>query len=95
MTERSDTLRPTILAVAAGDRDAFSRLYDEAGADVFGVIRGMLPASLAEEAFVELWTAVWSDPEPLVRTRLNTRAALLGMAAQLAAHALHHRAEPA
>ena len=94
MTERTDTLRPTMLSVAAGDRDAFSRLYDEAAPDVFGVISGVLPARLAQETFVELWTSVWADPEPLIRAKLDTRSALKSMAIQLAAHALHHRAEP-
>ena len=94
MHEQHDALRPTFLLVAAGDRAAFERLYDQAGAATFGVMSRVLPAHLAEETFIEFWTSVWADNEPLVRVKFGTFAALMGLAAQFAAHALHHRSEP-
>nr|WP_246205539.1 ECF RNA polymerase sigma factor SigK [Agromyces salentinus] len=62
-------LEDLLLATAAGDRDAFSLLYDATAARVFGLVRRLLvDAAQAEEVtqdvFLEAWqTAARFDPE--------------------------------
>ncbi|MFF2271843.1 ECF RNA polymerase sigma factor SigK [Agromyces sp. NPDC058136] len=62
------TLDELLVATATGDRDAFSRLYDEAAPRVYGLVRRILvDAAQAEEVtqdvFLEAWqTAARFDP---------------------------------
>jgi RNA polymerase sigma-70 factor (ECF subfamily) len=62
-------LEDLLVATAAGDRDAFSQLYDATAARVFGLVRRLLvDAAQAEEVtkdvFLEAWqTAARFDPE--------------------------------
>jgi len=65
---RTSALDDLLVATASGDRDAFSRLYDETAARVFGLVRRVLvDAAQAEEVtqdvFLEAWqTASRFDP---------------------------------
>ncbi|HEY1106912.1 ECF RNA polymerase sigma factor SigK [Agromyces endophyticus] len=65
---RTSALDDLLVATASGDRDAFSRLYDETAARVFGLVRRVLvDAAQAEEVtqdvFLEAWqTAARFDP---------------------------------
>lgn len=62
------TLDELLVATAAGDRDAFSRLYDEASPRVYGLVRRILvdPAQseeVTQDVFLEAWqTAARFDP---------------------------------
>ncbi|MFE5670283.1 ECF RNA polymerase sigma factor SigK [Agromyces sp. NPDC056523] len=64
----STTLDALLIATAAGDRGAFSRLYDETAPRVYGLVRRVLvDAAQAEEVtqdvFLEAWqTAARFDP---------------------------------
>ncbi len=67
--ERPRALEDLLVATAAGDRDAFSALYDATSARVFGLVRRLLVDSaqaeeVTQDVFLEAWqTAARFDPE--------------------------------
>lgn len=81
----SESSAVLIAAIAAGDRDAFSRFYDLTAPMAFGLIRRVLrDPEAAAEVLQEVFWQVWQDasrydptrgsPEAWLVTRAKTRA---------------------
>src|SRR5258708_32856280 len=59
----SESSAALIAAIAAGDRDAFSRFYDLTAPMAFGLIRRVLrDPEAAAEGLQEVFWQVWQDP---------------------------------
>jgi RNA polymerase sigma-70 factor (ECF subfamily) len=85
VTPGSESSATLIAAIAAGDRDAFSRFYDLTAPMAFGLIRRVLrDPEAAAEVLQEVFWQVWQDasrydptrgsPEAWLVTRAKTRA---------------------
>ena len=85
VTPGSESSAALIAAIAAGDRDAFSRFYDLTAPMAFGLIRRVLrDPEAAAEVLQEVFWQVWQDasrydptrgsPEAWLVTRAKTRA---------------------
>ena len=85
LTPGSESSAALIAAIAAGDRDAFSRFYDLTAPIAFGLIRRVLrDPEAAAEVLQEVFWQVWQDaarydpmrgsPEAWLVTRAKTRA---------------------
>jgi RNA polymerase sigma-70 factor, ECF subfamily len=85
VTPGSESAATLIAAIAAGDRDAFSRFYDLTAPMAFGLIRRVLrDPEAAAEVLQEVFWQVWQDasrydptrgsPEAWLVTRAKTRA---------------------
>ena len=65
-----DPFAPLLAAIAAGDRAAFRRLYDEAGPKLLGIARRILRRpELAEEALQEGFLKIWRNAARFDRSR--------------------------
>ena len=85
VTPGSESSAALIAAIAAGDRDAFSRFYDLTAPMAFGLIRRVLrDPEAAADVLQEVFWQVWQDasrydptrgsPEAWLVTRAKTRA---------------------
>ena len=85
VTPGSESSAVLIAAIAAGDRDAFSRFYDLTAPMAFGLIRRVLrDPEAAAEVLQDVFWQVWQDasrydptrgsPEAWLVTRAKTRA---------------------
>ena len=84
-TPPSETAATLIARMAGGDRDAFSRFYDQFAGTAFGLIRRVLrDQAAAEDVLQEVFWQIWREapkydprrgsPEAWVVMRAKTRA---------------------
>ena len=79
--ERPETIEDILTEVAKGDQDAFARLYDRVGGQVYGLIRRVLrdPAQ-SEEITQEVLLEVWRTASRFDRDRGTGQGWILTMA---------------
>jgi RNA polymerase sigma-70 factor (ECF subfamily) len=80
-TASADVLREALLAIAAGDADAFPRLYDATSARVFGlVLRVLRDRAQSEEVTQEVYLEVFRRASAFDPARGSALAWILTMA---------------
>ena len=79
--ERPETIEDILIEVAKGDQDAFARLYDRLGGQVYGLVRRVLrdPAQ-SEEITQEVLLDVWRTASRFDRAKGSGQGWVLTMA---------------